>query len=316
MFVDQKKIAGVGLSLNDVGYAMRSSLSGTMASSLNIEGETVGIRVRFSEKAKNNQKNLANIKIPKPRGYLISTGKVARVEQGVSIPKYNRYQYQDSITVSAEVDNDNINSVTLNQKADLIKAELSKKYPEVSFVTLGQAESTKESVGSLLQAMIFAVLAIILILIFVFDSFVKPFVILTAIPLSLIGVFTAFVLHGIPLSFFALVGVVGLSGVVINGAIILVSFIDDLKKENLLKGTKLLARATSARLRPVLVTTLTTVGGLMPTAYGLGGDDPMLKPLTLAMAWGLISGTTLVLLTVPAIVAILDDIKSKLSRAK
>lgn len=305
--VDQEKIAGSGLSLNDLGFALRSTLEGTWVSSLNIDGESVDVRVRYKDSARTNAELLGEVTIPNPRGYLVPAKKVARISESTNIPKITRYQFQDSVTVTAEVDNIHMTSVDLNIKANGIKDKIREKFPDIAFATLGQDESTRESVGSLMTAMFYAALAIFLILVFIFNSFLKPLLVLSAVPLSLVGTFLAFALHGIPLSFFALVGIVGLAGVVINGAIILISFIEDLKREGNLQGKQLLARAASARLRPVLVTTLTTVGGLMPTAYGLGGHDATLKPLALAMGWGLISGTILILMALPPLLAVLDD---------
>jgi multidrug efflux pump subunit AcrB len=178
----------------------------------------------------------------------------------------------------------------------------------------GEEESTKESMSSLKNAMLLAFLGIFIILVFLFKSFSKPFIVLSCIPLGLVGVSLSFWAHGKPLSFFALIGVVGLAGVVVNSAIVLVSYIDELQQEETLKITEALAKASAHRLRAVLVTSLTTVGGLFPTAYGLGGNDSLLVPMTLALAWGLVSGTLLTLIWVPCFYSILYDIKLILER--
>ena len=123
------------------------------------------------------------------------------------------------------------------------------------------------------------------------------------------GFSIAFALHGRPISFLALIGVIGLGGIIVNSGIVLISFIEKLKKEKPDAPLKdVLVEATGLRLKAVVVTSLTTVSGLLPTAYGIGGADEFIIPMTLAMAWGLMSGTILALLWVPCAYAITEDI--------
>lgn len=307
--IDQELLSSLKLSIEDVGVVLRSALQGAIASYVNIDNDDVAVRVRFDEEFRFDASNLNSIRLMDNMGNLIPLTRVATIKKTDGPPIYKRYNFARTISVSADVDNENITSTGLNSKAEKIIKKLQIKYPNLKSHYLGQAESTKESIESLKNAMIIAVFCIILILVFLFDSFIKPFIVITTIPLGLIGVSLSFILHGKPISFFALIGVVGLAGVVVNSAIVLISFIDDLheqKPEAPLED--LLAEATSLRLRAVTVTTLTTVGGLLPTAYGLGGYDPILVPLTLALAWGLVSGTMVTLIWVPCCVAILTDL--------
>ncbi|GAB4421031.1 MAG: hypothetical protein OHK0056_31770 [Bacteriovoracaceae bacterium] len=105
----------------------------------------------------------------------------------------------------------------------------------------------------------------------------------------------------------ALIGIIGLGGIIVNSGIVLISFIDDMKKEGKLDLRTILVRASGMRLRAVIVTSLTTISGLLPTAYGIGGSDALLIPMTMAMAWGLTSGTILTLIWIPPAYAILED---------
>jgi multidrug efflux pump subunit AcrB len=306
--LNHELLNGIGLSLSDVGFALRAALDGNVASNVNVDGENIDIRVRYDSKYRTNVDNILATSLMDRAGNLIQISNIAKVKESLNFPKIKRYQYKRAISVSADVDNDAMNSVKLNQLVRQYQSKAVNDFPDVTYSYLGQDESTKESVSSLMQAFLFAIFGIFIILIFLFDSYSLPLVVLLSIPLGLVGVFLSFFAHGRPLSFFAIVGIVGLSGVVVNDSIILVSFIQELKAKGKLKGRDLLARVTSARLKPVLVTTLTTVGGLLPTAYGLGGYDSTLIPLTLAMGWGLMSGTLLVLITVPNVLAVKDDV--------
>jgi multidrug efflux pump subunit AcrB len=126
------------------------------------------------------------------------------------------------------------------------------------------------------------------------------------VPLGLIGVIWAYASHDIPISLFALLGVTGLSGVVVNDSIVMVTSLNATGSEHASVSELIDEVATIAaeRLRPVLLTTLTTVAGVMPTAYGLGGRDALLSPMSLALGYGLIFGTTITLFLVPALYVI------------
>jgi len=131
-----------------------------------------------------------------------------------------------------------------------------------------------------------------------------------AIPFGLIGVIIAFFLHGKPLNFFALMGIVGLTGIVVNDSVVLVDFINRMRKEGKDRIESLM-EAGKIRLRPVIMTTVTTIGGLVAVAYGIGGGDPFLKSMALAIIWGLFFATGLTLVVIPCIYAIVDDISER-----
>jgi len=152
------------------------------------------------------------------------------------------------------------------------------------------------------------------LLVFLFKSYLRPFIIMTTIPLGLFGFSVAFYFHQRPISFLSLIGIIGLGGIIVNSGIVLISFIDQMRAEGKFSLDEILVKASGMRLRAVLVTSLTTISGLLPTAYGLGGSDAVLIPMTLAMAWGLTSGTILTLIWAPCAYAIIEDINSLVAR--
>ncbi|MCR9203492.1 MAG: efflux RND transporter permease subunit, partial [Halobacteriovoraceae bacterium] len=151
-------------------------------------------------------------------------------------------------------------------------------------------------------------IGIFALLVFLFRSFLRPVIIMTTIPLGLLGFSIAFWGHQRPISFLALIGIIGLGGIIVNSGIVLISFIDQMRDEGNFSLDEILVKASGLRLKAVLVTSLTTISGLLPTAYGIGGTDAILVPMTLAMAWGLTSGTVLTLIWVPCAYAILEDV--------
>ena len=147
----------------------------------------------------------------------------------------------------------------------------------------------------------------------IFNNTIKPVVILFSIPLGLIGVIFGFLISNKSLSFLAMIGIIGLAGVIVNTSIVLVDCIDELQKKGMDKYESL-AKAASSRFRPIILTTITTMAGLIPTAYGIGGTDAMLVPMTLALAWGLGFGTIGALFFIPTVFSIGYDLQDFMKR--
>jgi len=176
----------------------------------------------------------------------------------------------------------------------------------------GEYEDQKETQRNLLFSFFVALFLIFVILTAIFGSMVQPLIVMTAIPFGFLGIVIAFMVHGRPLSFFALMGAVGLTGIVVNDSVVLVDFVNHLRKSGKPRFDSII-EACQTRLRPVLMTTITTIGGLLSVAYGIGGGDPFLKPMGLAITWGLFFATGLTLVVIPCIYAIIDDITEKIT---
>ncbi len=161
------------------------------------------------------------------------------------------------------------------------------------------------------MAIILAILLVYIILALLFNSLIKPLLIMLAIPFGVVGVILAFHFHGISqYGFFAIIGILGLAGVVVNDAIIMVVKLDRefrsvCKKEEINHEISEIAKT---RLRAVMLTTLTTVAGMIPTAYGFAGYDAMLAQMMLSIAWGLLFGTAITLLLIPCLYGILKQV--------
>jgi multidrug efflux pump subunit AcrB len=177
------------------------------------------------------------------------------------------------------------------------------------FVLGGEVMETEESMVSLFRTLIIAVVAIYFLLVILFNSFTQPLLVMAAIPFGVIGVIVAFAFHGEPLSFMAMMGIIGLSGVVVNDSLVLVSHLNQLRRQRV-NGSlfRLVAEGTADRLRAIVMTTLTTVAALLPLAYGFGGTDPWMVPMALALGWGLVFATPLTLVLVPCLYVIRLDI--------
>ncbi|HMR23963.1 MAG TPA: efflux RND transporter permease subunit [Oligoflexia bacterium] len=314
IMLDHEKVARHGLNLQSVGDAVKTALEGTLVTEITLDNKKFDLQLKFAENYTTKTSDLSNIKVMDNNGNLVELSKLARLEVVPGSPIIKRFDFQRSKNVVADIDEEQITSIVANQKVLEIYNELKKEDPEVSIVFGGEQENTNESMESLGNAMVLALIGIFGILVFLFSSYLRPVIIMSTIPLGLFGFAVAFYFHDRPVSFLAMIGVIGLSGIIVNSGIVLISYIDDLRKEGQMNLDEILVKASGMRLKAVLVTSLTTVSGLFPTAYGIGGSDLMLIPMTLAMAWGLTSGTLLTLIWVPCAYRILEDWTNFLDR--
>ena len=308
VILDHSRIQRLGLSVAQVGSTIKDLLEGRIITELNQNNKKFDIRVRLTDDDKSSKQDLKSIRIMDMRGNLIPLSQIATFEQKKGSLVIKRYEYQRAKTLTADINDHIITSKDANQKAIAIFNELVTEYPEVSLAIRGEEEQTRQSMQSLAEAMMIALVAIFGVLVFLFRSYLRPLIIMSTIPLGLTGVAVAFLLHQKPLSFLAVIGIIGLAGIIVNSGIVLISFIDELRESSDLSLHEILVKASGLRLKAVMVTSLTTISGLLPTAYGWGGRDLILMPMTLAMAWGLVTGTIFTLIWVPCAYALLEDI--------
>jgi multidrug efflux pump subunit AcrB len=312
--IDYQKADRLGLDINNIGSTVRAAISGRRISTVTLNNKDVDLIVRFKEGQRKNLDDLGSISILDGRGNLVPLNSFATFSINEGSPQIKRFDFKRSKTLTGDVNEDITTPVVVNAKLSDLYNQYRSEFPGVSLVFGGAAESTKESMDSLYQALVLSLIGIFALLVFLFKSFIRPMIIMTTIPLGLLGFSVAFFFHGRPISFMALIGIIGLGGIIVNSGIVLISFIDQMREEGKLSFNQILARASGLRLRAVMVTSLTTISGLIPTAYGIGGSDAILIPMTLAMAWGLTSGTILTLVWVPCAYAILEDVSSLTER--
>ena len=138
-----------------------------------------------------------------------------------------------------------------------------------------------------------------LIISLIFNSYKKPIIVILAIPLGIIGVFLSIFMHGMAISMFVGIALIGLMGVIVNNSIIMV-YISSNQNDDL-SNDETIINVAKTRLRPILLTTITTIFGLLPTGYGIGGYDPVLSPMSLALSYGLLFGTVIILFFIPTV---------------
>ncbi|MFH1768651.1 MAG: efflux RND transporter permease subunit, partial [Candidatus Omnitrophota bacterium] len=307
--IDEKAASRVYLSAQDIASSIRYAFRGGVATAIKPTKaeEEIDVLVRFPVKWRDQKETFNKILIPNRLGNLISLNKVARLEETDSPARVRHLDGKRVVSVRAEVDNKKVTSLKANQILEEKLKNISREYPGYTVKYGGEQEENVRSTESFLKAFGLAFFLIFMILAASFNSLIQPVIVMMAIPFGLIGVIWAFVFHGQVLSFFMMMGVVGLTGIVVNDSIVLVEFINNLRRRGANRRDSIL-EAANLRLRPVLLTTITTALGLTPTAYGIGGGDPFLKPMALTIVWGIVCATALTLILIPCLYAIIDDI--------
>lgn len=312
--IDYAKANRLGINVDQVGRSIRTAVSGKVVSDVTLNNKEVDLVLRLKSDFRKNVEDLKKVIILDPTGNLVTLGSFADFHVQAGTPQIKRYDFKRAKTLTGDVDPTKITSIEANRILLETFESLKSQIPGVSLAFGGAQENTNESMESLFEALKLSLIGIFALLVFLFRSYLRPAIIMTTIPLGLFGFSIAFFVHQRPSSFLALIGMIALGGIIVNSGIVLISFIDEMRAEGKLGLHEILAKASGMRLRAVFVTSLTTISGLLPTAYGIGGNDAILIPMTLAMAWGLTSGTILTLIWVPPAYAIVEDITAGLSK--
>ena len=304
--VDEAEAAAAGLGVAQIGQTVRAAFDGIVATTIPGLDEEIDVRVSLTEEARKSEDTLLQLLIPNPRGNLVPLARVAGTSKKQGISTYEHEANERQVRVTADVNPLQSTSIAVNGRIKELLPEFSRRFPGVSVQFGGEDEDTQESFQSLGRAFGVAFLAIFLILVFTFGKLLQPLLVLLTIPLGITSVILTFFIHGRPLSFFAMLGVIALAGVIVNNAIVMIDFMNQLRAEGVERRESIM-QAAQKRIRPIFLTTATTVAGLLPTAYGIGGLDQFVVPIALALGWGLAIGAALTAVIFPAAVGMLDD---------
>ncbi len=302
------QLARVGITVADVAQMVRIAYDGEVVTNVRYGDEDVDFRVILKEDVRKDPRYLYELLLPNQAGRQTPLKQVANLTLGPGPVAFYHYKGERAIAVSGDIDKNVTTSIKISE-AVLNHFDLYNDYPGMRLVIGGEAEESEKSLRELFVILGIAALAIYALLILLFNSLWQPFMVMLAIPFGITGVIIAFALHGDPLGFLAMTGIIGLAGVVVNDSLVLVNHINELRKHVPEKSPlQLVAEGTANRLRAIVLTTISTVAGLLPLAYGIGGSDPYMSPMALALGYGLLFATPLTLVLVPSLYVISEDI--------
>ncbi|MBC7331340.1 MAG: efflux RND transporter permease subunit [Synergistetes bacterium] len=301
--VDREKASWLGVNMSLLGDTLRTYFEGSSPTSYSEGGEEYDIVLRLREDQRNDVNLLSQLPIPTSTGNLIKLGSIAKIERRLGPVEIARKERMRVFTVQASV---------VDRPLSEVERELKQKLSNITLPTgvniffRGDIEQMKESYAELLKVLLLGIMLVYMVMASQFEAFLDPFVIMFSVPFAFTGVALGLYLFKQPLSTHAFLGIIMLVGIVVNNAIVLVDYINLLRA----RGYKLFDAVLETgvrRLRPVLMTTLTTVGGMTPMLLSKGEGAEIWKPLAAVIIAGLSFSTLVTLVFVPVVYTVVEQ---------
>ncbi len=301
--VDRPKAALLGMSVSNVATTIQTNVAGTQAAFFRERGNEYPIVVRLREEDRGRISDIDSVLLATPQGRVIPAGNVLAVENSTGPVAIDRKNQERIMRISAEPE------VTLSDAVKRVNERLSQINVPQDF-TVGFGSEVEEQARAFNQLRLLLVLAILLVYAVMasqYESLRDPFIIMFSVPLAAIGVVLALKLTGTPFSLQAYIGVIMLAGIVVSNAILLVDYTNVLRRRDAVPLRAAVERAGRTRLRPILMTSLATVLGLLPMALGLGEGAELQAPLARVVIGGLLTSTLITLVFVPCVYTIFEE---------
>ena len=302
-----------GLTTFQIAQTVRTAIEGAKATTYREADEAIDVIVKYEKDTLQNISELNNLLIATPTGTIVPLKDVTDVTEEKGYSDIRRFDGERAITVYASVDREKTTPFEVNQALMRAFANVEALYPGYQLDFRGVFDEIIESFSELWKLFIVGLLLIYVVLGAQFKSFIQPIVIMFAVPFGMIGAMFGLLLSNATLSMVAMFGIVALSGIVVNDSIVLIDFINKYRERGYNKWYAIL-KGGSIRLRPIILTSLTTIFGLIPMAIGLGGKSPIWMPMAYTIIFGLAFATTMTLFVMPALYAITTDLRGLVLR--
>lgn len=306
---DRDKIADLGLSVRDVAQVIQTNIGGSRAGSYRIGGDEYPITVRLRPEDRLGTLDIDNISINTPDGGVLPVSSVIKKQSGRGPEDINRINGQRVTNITANLES----GYALGEAVEAIQQELS-DFPlpaGFSIVYGGEYEEQQKAAADFSMSIIMALILIYMVMAGQFERFLDPLVVMFSVPLAMIGVIPALLLTGTTLNIQSLMGMIMLIGIVVNNAIVLVDYINLMRREKNMPVFEAVVEAGRLRLRPILITTLTTVLGLLPLSFGLGAGAEIQASLARVVIGGLTASTLVTLVFIPVVYVTADKLVDK-----
>ncbi len=313
IYLKPEKAYQYGLTTFQIAQTVRTAIEGAKATTYREADEAIDVVVKYEEDSLKNIVELNNLLIATPTGAIVPLKDVADITEETGYADIRRFDGERAITVYASVDRQKTTPFAVNQALMGAFANVESLYPGYKLDFRGVFDEIIESFSELWKLFIVGLLLIYVVLGAQFKSFLQPIIIMFAVPFGMIGAMFGLLLSNATLSMVAMFGIVALSGIVVNDSIVLIDFINKYRERGYNKWYAIL-KGGSIRLRPIILTSLTTIFGLIPMAIGLGGKSPIWMPMAYTIIFGLAFATTMTLFVMPALYAITTDLRGLVLR--
>lgn len=297
-----------GLTAATIGQAVRGELSGQTATQLKVNGEEITVTVRGDSRAETSIDALKSVMIPTQTGGSVPLSLVANVDTVLAPQSINRLNQSRTVTITGGAD-DTVSTAEMSQAVQGVLDTF--ELPDgITYETGGEMEEMINTFTQLAYALVVALGLVYFVLASQFESFVMPVIIMTILPIGLLGSLFTLPLTGNKISMVAFIGVIMLAGTVVNSSIVLIDYMNIRRKRGEDKDTAIL-NACPRRVRPVLMTTLTTVLGLLPMVFSNGEGAEMMRPMAIVMITGMVVSTIVTLLFTPVYYSLIDSLTQR-----
>ncbi len=309
--VDEDKAAMYGFNTQYVAMNVRYAFDGIEATEYRDGDEEVDVIAKYNESNRSSVDDVLNLQITNSSGQTIALREIAKFEITPGPTEIHRFDQKRTIMVVGDIDETVASLDEVNLKMGKIFPKIEANFPGVHFKIGGQFEEFMDVFQDIGALFALALILIFLILGTQFNSYTQPLIILSTVPFALIGAMLGLIISGNPFSIVALFGFVALAGIVVNDAIVMMHFVNQRRKGAMSAFIywRSIVNSGRLRLRPIILTSLTTISGLIPMAFGIGGSSNTWAPLANVILFGLLVATILTLFIIPSLFAVLDDIK-------
>jgi HAE1 family hydrophobic/amphiphilic exporter-1 len=304
LHIDRNKAADIGLSVSEIGTAVQTAMGGAKAATIRQAGKEYSILVRLAEEERKSIEQLSRLAIINNNGQPVQLQAVATITPASGPVRIERRDRERVITVETNFSGRDLGSVVNDIRARIQTITVP---PEFAVIIRGDWEEQQKAFRELMVGLIMAILLVYLVMAGQFESFKDPFIVLFSIPTALIGVVLILYLTATPFSIQAFIGCIILAGIVVNNAIILIDYTNRLRREQNVELHRAIEAAGVRRLRPIMMTALTTVLGLFPLALALGEGGESQAPMARVVIGGLLASTMITLVLIPVIYSLVEE---------
>lgn len=310
--VDDEKAAIYGLTANQISAQIENQFIGETATVFKEAGKEIDVTLTYPLEEKKSIAQLQDMKVDTPMGSKVNLEEVAEFKEVLGPVALMRQNQQAQTTVTSEISGRDLGSVSTDIESYLADFNFPEGY---SANVGGEAEDMAESFADLTLALVFSIFLVYAVMAVQFENFLFPFIIMFSMPATVIGVVGGLLVTGLSFSIPAFIGIIMLAGIVVNNSIVLVDYINILRDRGMERYEAIL-EAGKTRLRPILMTTLTTVLAMIPLGLGLGEGAEMQQPLAVTIIFGLSVSSIFTLLLIPIVYTFFDDLTSRFRRKK
>jgi multidrug efflux pump len=312
ILVDEDKAALYGFNTQYVALSVRYAFDGVEATEYRDGDEEIEVIVKYNKGNRSSVDDVLNLNITNSFGQTVALRDMVKFEITPGPTEINRYDQKRTIMVVGDIDETVASLDGVNLKMQELFPKIEANFPGVHFKIGGQFEEFMDIFQDITALFVLALILIFLILGTQFNSYTQPLIILTTVPFALIGAMLGLIISNNPFSIVSLFGFVALAGIVVNDAIVMIHFINERRSKDGISKFRFwrsIVNSGRLRLRPIILTSLTTISGLIPMAFGLGGSSKFWSPLANVILFGMLVSTILTLFVIPSLIAVLDDIK-------